>query len=208
MMRKILMCVLPTALAACAGAPQVTPEPPGVASAARAERPDVKVGDEWKFACGWHNERLWVVTSVDQTGIKATENGKPLLLTPDLNVLESPRRKDTDNQWLSFPLEVGKQWTADNNWQMCEFSGPEKVQVKVVDYEKVTVPAGQFDAFRLEITTSWTNETVRDSGANSGTYWYAPAARAIVKFNYKSSGCNSVCCASDACELVQSRLQP
>jgi hypothetical protein len=91
---------------------------------------------------------------------------------------------------------------------MCKFSGPEKVRVKVVDYEKLTVPAGQFDAFRLELTTTWTNDTVPDSGANSATVWYAPAARAIVKFNYKSSGCGLVCCASDACELVQSRLQP
>jgi hypothetical protein len=46
MMRKLLTFVLPVALAACAnGAQESAPQ----ASTAKAERPDVKVGDRWKF---------------------------------------------------------------------------------------------------------------------------------------------------------------
>jgi hypothetical protein len=39
-----------------------------------------------------------VITSMDQTGIKATENGLPLSLTYDLNELESPRRRDSNSR--------------------------------------------------------------------------------------------------------------
>ena len=58
-----------------------------------AERPNVKVGDRWVFimrstAGEKLLERAWVVTSVSPTRIEGTENGKPLALTPDLNIIE------------------------------------------------------------------------------------------------------------------------
>ena len=81
-----------------------------------AERPNVKVGDRWVFVMRSTAgekllERAWVVTSVSPTRIEGTENGKPLALTPDLSIIKSPREKHSDNRLLSFPLEVGKQWS-------------------------------------------------------------------------------------------------
>jgi hypothetical protein len=114
MMRKALTFVLAIALGACASAPErVNPE----AATAKAERPNAKIGDRWKFTCkdtGQKSERLWVVVSVDPSGIKGTENGKPLALSPDLNPLMSPHRTDSNRMFLSFPLEVGKQWNANS----------------------------------------------------------------------------------------------
>ena len=76
------------------------------------ERPNVKVGDRWVFVTlrptvGTKLEYAWVITSVSPTGIEGTENGKPLALTPDLNIIESPQAKMSDYRLLSFPLEVG-----------------------------------------------------------------------------------------------------
>jgi len=156
----------------------------------RADRPNVKVGDQWQFRIGGNAKAselnlTWVVTSVTPAEIKATENGEPLLLTPDLNQVESPRRKSSDLRLLSFPLQVGKAWTYVDDYLLKDAGtkGQAKGSVVVLSYEKVRVPAGEFDAFKLESTGSFSGMAYVGpvSGSSSRTYWYAPAARAIVK---------------------------
>jgi hypothetical protein len=68
---------------------------------------NVKVGDQWRFVMtpSTNPNLAWVVRSVTPAVIEGMENGAPLLLTPDLDVLESPRRKDSDRRLLSLPLE-------------------------------------------------------------------------------------------------------
>jgi hypothetical protein len=54
----------------------------------------------------------------------------------------------------------------------------------VIAYERVTVPAGDFEAFRLTSKESLSGTSPINSqyaGEINRTYWYAPAARAIVK---------------------------
>ena len=98
------------------------------ALAQKAERPAVKVGDEWQFM---HYtvvpiqkpNLVWVITSVTPTGIAGTSNGQPLTLTPDLNIIESPTRKFSDRRNLSFPLEIGKSWTYSNQVEFKDLGG-------------------------------------------------------------------------------------
>jgi hypothetical protein len=74
------------------------------------------------------------------------ENGEPLMLTPDLNVLESPRHKDSNPKLLRFPLEVGKEWSYTSDY-MFKDSGSKvrvDVDVAVVGHEKVRVVAAEF----------------------------------------------------------------
>lgn len=97
----------------------------GSALAQKADRPVVKVGDQWQFVVYYgipstEPNRVWVVNSVSPTEIAGTENGEPLTLTSDLNVSKA------------------------------SFRGISKVGGVV-------------------------------EGASTGTYWYAPAARTIVK---------------------------
>jgi hypothetical protein len=206
MMRKILRYVLPITLVLfVCGLEQAALSETGAASAAKAEKPDVKVGDQWKFACAEGREksdRLWVVTSVDQSGIKGTENGQPLSLTADMNELESPRRKDTSLRQLSFPLEVGKQWNGTNKWDIGTDSGTGKESFTVLSYEKVRVPAGEFDAFKLKMKAAWSNHS-GGTGSYEKTYWYAPDARTIVKYDVFSTYSPE-----STCELVEFKLQP
>jgi hypothetical protein len=179
------------------------PAAAGTAPVPKTEKPDVKVGDKWTFLCGedrHKKNRVWVVTSVDQTGIKGTEDGSPLSLTPELNSLETPRDKHVDYRWLSFPLEIGKQWKATTRWTFGEYQGSETLNASVVGYEKIKVQAGEFDAFKLKYKSSWSVDG-DGSGSNTNTYWYAPAARAIVKYDLISSGI-----AGDACELVEFQI--
>ncbi|CAG1008839.1 hypothetical protein BURK1_03581 [Burkholderiales bacterium] len=165
--------------------------PADPAMAQRANRPDVKAGDRWQFVVYYTvpsttPNRTWVITSVTPAGIEGTEDGEPLRLTPELNVLESPRHKDSSPKALAFPLEVGKRWNYVSDWvfKAKGARGRAAVDVVVTAYEKVSVPAGEFDAFRLEARERLSGTSPIDSqyaGETTRTFWYAPAARAIVR---------------------------
>lgn len=156
-----------------------------------AELPDVKVGDQWRFAV-YHTipsatpNRTWLITAVDASGIEGTEDGEPLRLTRELNVVESPRDRSSNPRLLAFPLAVGKRWQFVNDWVFKPkgSTGQSTVDVAVVAYERVSVPAGEFDAFKLNSSESLSGGSPIGSmyaGETTRTYWYAPAARAIVK---------------------------
>ena len=166
------------------------------AIAQKADRPAVKVGDEWQFmqytvVPVQKPNVAWVVTSVSPSGIAATFNGKPLSLTPDLNIVESPTRKFSDRRVLSFPLEIGKSWTYANYVESKDDQGDWRMDAKVTvaGYEKVTVRAGQFDAFRIEAKGKGGQQGATGAGAweFTETSWYAPSARAVVKEVYRDS---------------------
>jgi hypothetical protein len=161
------------------------------AIAQKADRPIVKAGDRWQFVeyygiASTEPNRDWVMTSVTPSRLEGTENGEPLVLTPELNVLESPRSKNSDPKGLSFPLEIGKQWRFTTEWEfkVTGSKGSSIVDVEVVGHEKVSVPAGDFEAFKLMSKGSIRGVSTKGSLVEAevtSTYWYAPAARAIVK---------------------------
>ena len=181
----------PRGAAAWALAALVAATPPTPASAQQAERPDVQVGDRWDFAVYYASpsttpSRVWLVTAVTPAGIAGTENGEPLTLTREVNVVESPRTRQSNGQLLAFPLAVGKRWRFDNDWLYKPKGSQGKAagEVVVEAWERVTVPAGAFDAFRLtsrEALSGTSPVGSRYDGHATRTYWYAPAARAIVK---------------------------
>jgi uncharacterized caspase-like protein len=79
---------------------------------------------------------------------------------------------------LKWPLQVG-QWGLQNSiwrWTDNPTGVPARLIWRVVAYENVWVPAGSFEAFRIEmqveLSASW-NKTF--------TAWYAPAVRQYVK---------------------------
>jgi hypothetical protein len=81
---------------------------------------------------------------------------------------------------------VGKRWNYVTDWHFKpkRSSGTAAVEVVVVSYEKVAVPAGEFEAFKLVARESLGGTSPVNSqyaGESTRTYWYAPAARAIVK---------------------------
>jgi hypothetical protein len=183
----------------------------GPALAQKVDRPDVKVGDRWTFEVLLGPNRVksigraWVITSVTTTRIEGTDNGNPLVLTPELNNVESPLSKNSDQRLLSFPLEVGKKWSFTDDYfnRTWGLQGRNNVAVAVVGYEKVRVPAGEFDAFKLEANG---HSVVGGATAElAWTYWYAPAARAVVKAEYRTSAAVG---SGTTTELASYRLQP
>lgn len=163
----------------------------GSALAQTADRPQVKVGDQWQFVVYYSlpstkPNRSWVITSVSPERVVGTENGELLVLTPDLGILDSPQGGESNPKPLSFPLEVGKRWRYTGDWVFKPkgSKGSFVVDVAVTGYEKVTVPAGEFDAFKLVRKESVSGTSPIGSQYDAvitTTYWYAAAAHAIVK---------------------------
>jgi hypothetical protein len=176
-----------------------------------ADRPEVKVGDKWRFVVsegGVKSDCAWAVTSVTPVKIEGTENGKPLTLTADLNVIDSTGCatnddiKDSERKFLNFPLEVGKKWSFTKKWPWHSDFPYLNAKVAVAGYEKVQVAAGEFDAFKVEAKFVWMWCCAPPTESNI-TYWYAPAARAIVRFEYRDSYYPS-----STTELAEFELQP
>jgi hypothetical protein len=178
-----------------------------------ANLPDVKVGNQWRFVEYYTvpsttPNRVWQITSITADRIAGTENGEPLLLSRELNVLESPRNKRSNPKDLSFPLELGKRWRYETTWvfKPKQSTGTTVVDVSVVAHEKIRVPAGEFDAFKLVAKGTLHGQSPIGSqygGETSETYWYAPAARAIVK-----SVRHNPYLGTTTVELVEFQLQP
>jgi hypothetical protein len=117
------------------------------------------------------------------SGIHGTQNGMPLVLTPDLNEIEGMRWSHSpDNRLFNFPLEVGKKWSGSAHWldHSNSVSGTDNINGTVASYEKVRVKAGEFDAFKVKWKDTWSAKN-GGNGVTEITYWYAPAARGVVK---------------------------
>jgi len=92
---------------------------------------------------------------------------------------------------FSWPLWVGKSWDAANahaDRSYGESWPPSKSQTRVAGIETVTVPAGTFEAFRIEYHGGMDSafqggrkNPGRPGFESSGTYWYAPVPKLIVK---------------------------
>lgn len=161
------------------------------ANAQRAERPAVSVGDRWHFVVYYTvpsrvPNRTWLVNSVDDDRIRGTENGEPLTLSRELNIVDAPRHSESNQRLLRFPLEVGQRWQYASEWLFKPKGsrGTLTVDVTVASYEPVDVPAGRFEAFKLhavgELGGSAPSGTFF-AGQTETTVWYSPVARAIIK---------------------------
>jgi hypothetical protein len=161
------------------------------ADAPVADLPIVKVGSSWDYA-----DRLasipckhWVFTGVKDGYVLSECQGYKAFASLETGNLVRILDKDGDKAvqfspqgvTLNFPLKVGKKWegkysgyTADDGAQ---WDATSSCEVKA--YEKVAVPAGDFDAFRIECTDAWQSGPAQ--GRVKVTTWWSPKAAAVVK---------------------------
>lgn len=207
-LRGMLLCrrlVLSALMAACVGATFAQN------AAIRAEVPTLKVGDRWKFE--QNDRRTGVresgldqkITSVTASQIEGIENDGKLLMTTELNIVETSTAVVVgESKRFNFPLVIGNKW--DYKYQyVTKLNGNKgrwQLQATVVGYEKIKVPAGEFDAFKIEYTGFWNNDANHRNGNLKITNWFAPATRSLVKTEYDDGYSNWVR------QLVEFRLQP
>lgn len=171
------------------------------AQVAPAAKPVVKVGEVATYTVNLIADRQTTEDVVTVTGVEAGRikaryaraNRTPVeteaVYTDEwgsILVGSSGSRLDPASQALKFPLELGKAW--EQKYDVLTSSGARSrvdASSKVLAYEKVATPAGEFDAFKVE-TSGWVNG-VSWSGSFKleGTLWYAPAVNRIVRSDYK-----------------------
>ena len=184
------------AVGGCAGAP-------GSGSGPAADAPAYRIGDRWLYHGddGFRVKTEWdethEVTAIGPDGIAARitlKGGLDLTRTelwsaPGLVKIgavydNTTRRFEVPLQRYDFPLETGKVWN-QWVWNYNEFT-KEKGQinryVSVSGWEKVTTPAGTFDALKMQVVMRLDDETFwRFATTCNYAVWYAPTAKAVVR---------------------------
>jgi len=102
------------------------------------------------------------------------KDGLGLSVTKSAGKLVSKRHPPS--QPLFWPLAVGVEWRNSFTWERFDQKSAEKFDYQRVasNFEKVTVPAGTFEAIRID-----TYEF--DSGLLRYEYWYSPKVKWFVK---------------------------
>lgn len=166
------------------------------------ERPTHRVGDTWSFrgVDGWTGSVLYTFTetivTVTDTEITTKAGDRSNVWDHAWNALgsldgETRKKAGTYRGSLAFPLAVDKKW----EWR-AEFVNRQgenlvyEPKARVVGFERVTVPAGAFDAVKVTATgyySGWSAGSSRFQGSFDETYWYSAAAQRIVKYDFLNS---------------------
>jgi hypothetical protein len=144
------------------------------AQTAAAPAPSVKAGDTWTYVSSFERApSIWrqthdEITVTRTTGshiyfeakqVGSTEAPKELIAGADWSRERSVNGTETVvNRPFAFPLSAGKSWSVDYTEQH-----PNKMfasqkwssQYRVVGTESVQVPAGKFDAIKIESEGDW-----------------------------------------------------
>ena len=180
-------------VAGCAVEPTYVPAgaPPSVAAA------QVKVGDFWEYAVrdaytgfdrGLHR---YEVSHVDanRVVVDVTRDGQrvdSVIYAAGWNGLELPLTNLQRFHYepalpaYAYPLEPGKSWYTVVNATDPVTRQTYKVhtQGKVVGWERVRVPAGEFDALKIQrYVFAGNSDAVRSQESIAETDWYVPALR-------------------------------
>lgn len=169
--------------------------------AAPVAAPEIRVGDAWTYNIydGFRGylkgSRLYEVVQVtaDMIVVAVTEDNATVTRAftkswnPFTGTLPENRIVDFKPPYpaFRFPLEHGRRWTGIVNATApgSDRSVPVQVQARVVGGERVSTPAGDFDAVRIErwiriVEGEWWRSDINVVE----TEWYAPAVGRTVRF--------------------------
>jgi hypothetical protein len=163
------------------------------AAAQTADRPQISVGESWDYSFrDSRNSRTDCTYALTVTAVTADtisidmQNprhcnigalAESTVYDKDFNLMYAGMTPYRTN---AFPLAVGKQWSQQFAYNT-EANTPvhNDVTAKVVAIEKVTVPAGIFDAYKVVVERKYQSQYV--SGTITETRWYAPQAKNYVR---------------------------
>ena len=161
----------------------------------KAEKPEWKVGYEWRYAWKRPGTSGTLVREVVKEDVfnglpsymvkaEGNENfyakdGFGLLATVSKGKVLSKR--DLPRHNLSWPLEVGKEWQNAYTLERIEQKSSQRFDQRMVvtKIEEVKVPAGNFQALKIEVSTSRGGNLVEE-------LWYAPQVKWFVKSKFYS----------------------
>lgn len=210
---RIVSLVSLLSMAATAGAAE-----PG---SAPAPLPTVAVGDTWtyQYTDVWKhtpgNLNRTEVTAVDAGGIQVDVKRAATSAvlshsryTPELNPIDRGKMHFAPYYArYAFPLVPGKAWTVDATGDNPAAGRRWRYQIngKALGWEKITVPAGEFDVIKVEVVSYYHGEEVGSRGGggqSKETVWYAPAVNNFVKLEYQDTNWQGTIFNRDQWELT------
>ena len=93
-------------------------------------------------------------------------------------------------QWIEFPLSPGSRWEGETTITGQTFKENMKHRRKAIGWEKVRVPAGEFNALKVVSTESMSGIDPKGkpySGTATFTFWISPQSPCLVKTEYRST---------------------
>jgi hypothetical protein len=194
----LALAALSAAFAACAPVPVGTP----MESGASATAPTVAVGDNWSYRVTDGYTRI--VRGNQRHGVKEVAGDRIEMAVTRENGKEESWVYDRSWNWLkhpahglqsfeyaapypafSFPLSPGSTWhrrlTATDPETGRRF--PLTVQGTVLGWERIKVPAGEFDALKVKrvVFFDYQEFAVRGRSETVEYEWYAPAVKQSVR---------------------------
>nr|WP_315399679.1 hypothetical protein [uncultured Duganella sp.] len=171
-----------------------------------APAPTPAVGDSWtyQYTDVWKgikgNVNKIEVTAVDEQGVhveirRAQTNalvGKQLY-SAEMNPVDRGAMHFAPSfARFAFPLAPGKEWSTEavgdnpkqgKHWRYT-------IKGKVLDWEKVKVPAGEFDALKVVVEALYRGDEANSNGGNgqlTETIWFVPELNNFVKLDYRDT---------------------
>jgi hypothetical protein len=143
--------------------------------------------DTWRFGGGYITDKSWNL-------LQETKDGK-------LVQKWTPKRPTYE-----FPMEIGKTWTATAVRDAPDRVVEQAYTFKVIRQERVIVPAGVFDTFRVEGSNKYKAKKKKDGSSGDGVgvhrYWYSPEVARVVAYEYEETNWKGVVYKKDRFELV------
>ena len=161
---------------------------PLLSRAESTSAPVLKPGDTWTYINtvetapnGWrqtHDEIVVMRTTSDHVYFETKQAGTSQAAIEVVSGADWSRSRNVNgtqtviNQPLSFPLTIGKTWQVkytEAHPNVKHDSESFDTRYKVIGPESVKVPAGTFDAIKIEAEGDWTAQTAPVRAAASGT---------------------------------------
>lgn len=197
-MTRLILAVISLLVASCATQLPQTP-PSGVAAEVSAPQP--KAGSFWRYAVIDGFTRIprgtveYRVAGVDAdvvtVDVSTDRQQSTELYSRDGNWLRRPATNMQEFTFspayraFDFPLTAGKKWaaraTATDPADGRKF--PVIIEAQVLGWEKVRVPAGEFDALKVRrhVFLDYWQQGERGQSVIMETDWYAPALQQVVR---------------------------
>ena len=144
------------------------------ASIPLATQPELKAGDKWIYKSSVERLGHWRQTR-DESSVERTEGDRVLMKVRAADSPEMPREQLVGSDWsrvrtvngeeivvnrpFAFPLEAGKSWKvefSEDHPANRQFSVEQvRAVYHVIGHDRITVPAGTFDAIKVEGEGRW-----------------------------------------------------
>ena len=171
-----------------------------------APTPTPAVGDSWTYQYSDVRKGLKgnlnriEVTSIDNAGVhvdvRRADGGAPptrQLFSTEMNPIDRGAMHFTPSfSRFVFPLAPGTEWTSDvvGDNQKLGKQLRYAIKGKVLDWEKIKTPAGEFDAIKVVVEALYRGDETNSNGGNgqlTETIWFAPELNNFVKLDYRDT---------------------